>query len=255
MNTAYLPRAVFTTTPDERTSSKYAMVQTDNILAQFEDAGYTVTKGAMSGRVKNPLTAKHSVILHHPSLGTVETNGDKLMPQLLLTNSHDGRSAFRIYFGLYRFVCCNGLVVGNTLDAISVAHRGTGLERRVLEGAQRMTERMPTVLETIGRMQTRALTQTEAWDFAQRATALRVGHESPAASLVTEMTRARRPEDRDPTLWNLFNRVQENVMRGGQWSANSAGRWGRLRRVKSDNTSRELNRNLWDLAEKALEAA
>jgi hypothetical protein len=46
-------------------------------------------------------------------------DGDTVFPQILLTNSHDGKNAFQFQAGLYRLVCSNGLVIADTQFEVS----------------------------------------------------------------------------------------------------------------------------------------
>jgi hypothetical protein len=52
-----------------------------------------------------------------------------------------------------------------------------------------------------------------------------------------------------PSLWNLFQRVQENAERGGLPSRSVTGRRTRTRPIASIDGSVQLNRALWVLAE------
>ena len=60
---------------------------------------------------------------------------------------------------------------------------------------------------------------------------------------------ARRPEDTGHSLWATFQRVQENVMRGGQPGRSPHGRRMHTRPVGSIDRGVSLNRALWTLAE------
>jgi hypothetical protein len=56
-------------------------------------------------------------------------------------------------------------------------------------------------------------------------------------------------DDVDSSLWTTFQRVQENMMRGGQPGRSTQGRRVRTRPVGSIDRSVSLNRALWVLAE------
>jgi hypothetical protein len=60
---------------------------------------------------------------------------------------------------------------------------------------------------------------------------------------------ARRPEDLGNSLWTTFQRVQENVIQGGQPGRTAQGRRMRTRPVASIDRGVSLNRALWMLAE------
>jgi hypothetical protein len=66
------------------------------------------------------------------------------------------------------------------------------------------------------------------------------------------LLKAQRPEDEGTDLWNSFNAVQANLIRGGL-SDRRYDRRGRLRRVKAlrgIDSKVTLNKGLWDLAER-----
>lgn len=58
----------------------------------------------------------------------------KQVPEIILLNSHDGSSSYQMLPGLFRFVCQNGLICGQTLGEVRVSHKGDVIEK-VIEGA------------------------------------------------------------------------------------------------------------------------
>lgn len=56
------------------------------------------------------------------------------VPEIILLNSHDGSSSYQMLPGLFRSVCCNGLVCGESVGEIRVPHKGNVVEK-VIEGA------------------------------------------------------------------------------------------------------------------------
>jgi Domain of unknown function (DUF932) len=89
--------------------------------------------------------------------------------------------------------------------------------------------------------------------FAIAALALRFGERTedqpPAPITAEQLLEARRPEDVGRSLWLAFNRIQANVVQGGQTGRTAQGRRIRTRAVGSIDGSVSLNRALWVLAE------
>lgn len=93
--------------------------------------------------------------------------------------------------------------------------------------------------------------------FATAALALRFGERGieetgghrPAPVTAEQQIEARRPEDIGHSLWTTFQRVQENVIRGGQPGRSVQGRRLQTRPVGSIDRGVSLNRALWMLAE------
>ena len=56
-------------------------------------------------------------------------------------------------------------------------------------------------------------------------------------------------DDRAPDLWTTFNRVQENIIKGGVRGRNATGKRVTTRAVNGIDQDIKLNRALWVLAE------
>ncbi len=56
------------------------------------------------------------------------------VPEIILLNSHDGSSSYQMLPGLFRGVCTNGLVCGQSFGEVRVSHKGNVVEK-VIEGA------------------------------------------------------------------------------------------------------------------------
>lgn len=103
----------------------------------------------------------------------------------------------------------------------------------------------------------RALTLNagEQHAFARAAALLRFDPEEGAALPVTpeQVNRARRMDDKAGDLWTTFNRVQEDVVRGGlrgtTLDANGRRQHRATRAVTGIDQDVKLNRALWALAE------
>jgi len=65
---------------------------------------------------------------------------------------------------------------------------------------------------------------------------------------------SRRWEDKGDDLWHVFNRVQENLIRGGQRDFSrrreDGRRFPRTRAIAGLDQNIRLNRELWNLAER-----
>ena len=154
--------------------------------------------------------------------------------------------------GVFRFVCCNGLVCGNVSNDIRIPHKGD-VQDEVIDGAFRVLDDFEAVDASTDGMKSLTLSDDEERAFATAALALRYGERSegqpPAPITVEQLIEARRPEDLGHSLWTTFQRVQENALRGGQPGRSRQGRRIRTREVASIDRGVSLNRALWVLAE------
>lgn len=242
---------------DDR-SHRYAFIPTINVVDGLRNEGWVPTKAMQSmSRIEgNRPYAKHMIrFRRHDARPVVGDN----IPELVLVNSHDGASGFNLMAGVFRLVCSNGMVVGNVSDKLSVRHTGNAVEN-VIEGSYQVIERLPKIADFVERAARITLDAREQEVLAESALALCWdGDEAPITA--HSLLRARRYEDREPTLWSTFNRVQENMVKGGirglTVDANGRARRTSTRAIKSVNEDVRINRGLWMLAERmaALKAA
>ena len=131
--------------------------------------------------------------------------------EIILINSHDGASSYQLLAGQFRFVCCNGLVVGTVSNDIRIPHKGN-IQGDVIEGAFRVLDDFEAVDASTEGMKALTLRPEEEAAFATAALALRYGERTegqpPAPVTAEQLIEARRPEDLGHSLWTTFQRVQ-----------------------------------------------
>ena len=138
------------------------------------------------------------------------------------------------------------------VEDIRIPHKGN-VQGEVIEGAFRVLDEFEAAEESAEGMKALTLEPEEQGAFATAALALRFGQRSegqpPVPISAEQLIEARRPEDQGRSLWSTFQRVQENVMRGGQVGRSAQGRRLHTRPVGSIDRGVSLNRALWVLAE------
>src|SRR5579859_380515 len=116
-------------------SERYTYIPTVNVIEGLMGEGFQPFK-AMQGKSrvegKEEFT-KHLIRFRHQSQ-TLATVGDSA-PEVILINSHDGTSSYKLIAGIFRMVCSNGLIVADsTVGSLSVPHKGD-IVSQVIEGS------------------------------------------------------------------------------------------------------------------------
>jgi hypothetical protein len=150
--------------------------------------------------------------------------------------------------GMFRFVCQNGMVCGDTVGDIRVPHKGDVIGE-VIEGAFKVLNSFEAATHQREGMAGLALTDGEQTAFARAALTLRYDDDKPAPITEQQLLTPHRMEDRAPDLWTTFNRVQENMINGGLRGRNANGRATTTRAVTGIDQNIRLNRALWVLAD------
>jgi hypothetical protein len=249
--------SVFADTAHPKVSARYKFVRTADILGTLESAGFHVVQARQSASRTPDGTpyAKHSLRLAHADyLNGKMTVGD-IVPQVIVTNSHDRSSAFQIEAGMFRLICSNGMMACSAeFTGVRVLHNDPDISDHIIDGTNLVREVTDTVaLPMIERMQSKRLTKPQQIEFATAATLLKWGDARPdhAEALLA----ARRGEDEGDDVWRVLNRIQENAMRGGYTAKDRNGRAVKVRGIESVDRDRNFNVDLWTLGAQVVELA
>lgn len=240
----YAP-SIFAEGAHDSRSQRYTHIPTVAVLDGLRKEGFEpfmVAQSKSRDESRRDFT-KHMIRLRHASqvARADETN------EIILVNSHDGTSSYQMLAGCFRFVCANGLIVGDQLADIRVPHKGD-VGGRVIEGAYRVLGDFERVGASIDAMKGAELSQGEQLAFGRAALALRYD-EGDAPISEHRAIEPRRTADVGSDLWSVFNRVQENVVRGGQAGRTRNDRRTTTREITGIDQGVKLNRALWVLAD------
>ena len=212
---------VFETSYSARRTQKYGQLTTATVIDALRTEGYEVTNAfAQSAKAGQRPTIhnKHCVRLSHRDfLDTLSP--DETRPEIVIVNSHDGSSSFRIMAGIFRLVCSNGLIVADDMTANQrVCHwKGNSLED-VITASLMVAEQAKESYELIEQMKSVNLSEKQQKEYAQRAAEIRLGfNKTSKVQSAENLLIPRRHEDNlTPSIWNTYNVVQENCIKGGQ---------------------------------------
>jgi len=238
-----------------KVSERYKAVNTAQLVSHFENSGYTVAS-LKTSRVRNAEKQgyqKHLLRLRHPDLTLNALSG--LTPEIIVSNSYDGTSAFRLMMGVFRLVCENGLIVGQAYESIRVVHVGDALTK-VLEAAHRVQVQTKEIGSQIEAWSKIELSDSQIESFARQASKLILPAQDDTNVIPIvrhqDLLRVRRSDDQGRDLWTVFNRIQENALKGGlsYIRVHETGRVRNMtaRRIQAIDRSVQVNRALWDLA-------
>jgi len=238
--------SIFADAPHESRSERYSYIPTATVLQKLRGEGFEpfmVTQARVRDEGKREHT-KHMIRLRHAS----QINGAEAN-EIILVNSHDGTSSYQMLAGMFRFVCRNGLVCGDTVADVRVPHKGD-VAAQVIEGAYEVLHGFDRAQQSRDAMRALTLDTGEAEVFARAALALKYEDPNkPAPITEAQILMPRRIDDRRPDLWSTLNRVQENLIQGGLRGRSATGRRQHTRPVQGIDQNIRLNRALWLLAD------
>ena len=236
------------------TSDKYQPISTAMVVEKLQAEGFYPTQAYQSvvrADDKKPF-AKHMIRFRRYDLNYLDS---EYFPEIVLVNSHDGLSSYRLMLGLYRLICSNGMVAGHDYEEVRIRHQGNVIEN-VLEGMFRVTSSCDKMMYAVKTMQFVSLSRDAQMYLAQKAHNLRFEGIMADAIKYEQLLSSRRLGDRGDDLFSVLNVIQENLIRGGLYGVyrNERGflQSVRSRAVKSIDTDIRINRQLWSSAESLL---
>ncbi len=231
-------------------SNKYSLVKTCDIVEHIKNntdlvpVSYKETNSKKVGQQAHMIRFRSKALLD-------SQNAE--IPELVLLNSYDTTKAFKLFFGVVRIACFNGLICGNEVNSFS--HRHINFDFNALQGyLDNLSNVTSQTFETIKTWKAKQLTLDERKEMATKTLLLRDYHEFTEKTHyeyykqtwvnqdVNRMLKPSRSQDLTTDLWTTYNVIQEAAIRGKNLYS------GKLRALKSVTTQVKLNRELWDLA-------
>ena len=242
--------SVFSEDKHESRSERYTYIPTITLLDNLQREGFRPFFACQT-RVRDESKREHTK--HMLRLRREGQITGKQVPEIILLNSHDGSSSYQMLPGLFRAVCSNGLVCGESFGEVRVPHKGNVVER-VIEGAYEVLGIFDRVEEKRDAMQSLMLPPPAQQALAKAALTYRFGEEHHPVT-ESQLLAPRRWQDESGDLWTTYQRIQENLIKGGLYGRNAKGGRTHTRAIKGIDGDVKLNRALWVMAENMLQLA
>jgi hypothetical protein len=242
-------KSVFTETASPTVSEKFTHIPTYRVIEDMAELGWSVVDAKEVKARKGVGFQKHLVVFRNPDVVINGEDGDTVFPQILLTNSNDGKNAFTFTAGLFRLVCENGLVVSTQeFENVRIRHMGYTFEELQTQ-VRAMVEQLPLTVESMNKMKAIQLSEEQAKELAKKALTTRFEEEQVEAmnidlDLLLDPTR---PEDKGSDLWSVFNVIQEKIL-NGDFTYMSGAKVRKARKVKNFKQDLEINQKLFAMA-------
>ena len=259
-----LPSATYAECPHASRSDQFKHIPTFEIVDLMKSAGFVPVR-ASARNVRNPDKQgfqKHVIRFRREQDADLRlARVGETVSEIALLNAHDGTSGLNLIPALMRLACLNGLVIQDeNLGKISIPHRGANIADRIIEGSYSVIERADQGAIAAVEWSKVNLSPEKALEFADRALSIKYVTKAgekrddicPIEPL--HLLRPRRYNDNGADLWKTFNRIQENLIKGGQ-GGRIGDKFRSSRAVKSAEKDITLNAALWGLAKEYAEAA
>ena len=238
--------SAFANQQSPKVSNKYTFISTSTVLDDMSKLGWEPFSASQikSRKDEDSMFTKHLIRLRN---NEVENIGDSI-PEVVLTNSHEGRNAFTLHAGLFRLVCSNGLVIADTtFQQVKIKHQWYNFQeiRKIMDG---MLEVVPKVITQVQNLNLISLSDEQQIDFASKSLLIRYPKGNENLN-VEDLLSPVRQGDRGNELWKIFNVVQEKLVKGGLVFNNKKEKMQKLRPIINIDRRIYVNKKLWELTE------
>ena len=244
------------------TSDKYAFADTETLIDDMAKLGWGVTDCKQQRPNKrSTVRSFHTLAFQNPNIFITDDNGEiEAFPRIIVSNSHDGFHSFKFMAGLFRLVCSNGLILADAeFTAFSVRHINYdfGELQKIVAQSIELTRTKVTVINDM-RATTLSFEQQSA--LAAKAIAIRKGLNWEDLNVdnqdIEDILEPVRDEDRDNTLWSVFNILQEKVIKGDfTLGKTKTGKRRKARPITGAAKDIDVNQALFVAASEYLKAA
>lgn len=269
--------AVFADKPVDSVTDKYRHISTFDVMQTLKFEGWLPVQAAQSAPTKR---TAYNDRAHQRHLVAFARESDlerpEGRPEIVLYNSSDKSSALKLYDGFFRWICSNSLVAGSG-DFTRLKHLKSRMYNfdDILQGA---ITRASGMGDRVDNMKDHSVDYDEArhligaglsarWE-SYRDMMTRIDPYDPMTkgTFWTEYTIdqilqncPRKSEqafisNQPVNLWQVFNRTQEFVMRGGidllsVTDRNKSGAFRRARGIADPRKAITINSDLWETFE------
>lgn len=241
----------------ETRSERFAPVRTWDSIEALQREGFEPFY-AIQTRVQDESrkeSTRHMIRLRDTKM--TRKNND-VANEIIIVNANDGTAAYNLMAGQFRFVCANGLVLGNIEQHRKVYHTGNAQDK-VIESVYDVMEDYAEIEDMQERMKHLILTDKQRKDYANAAywianpidtcEVLNTGRLPDMEYDSNILISPKRADDMGKDLFSTFNVAQERLTKGGIIRPN------RRRTQAITNISKDINLNtsLWNLTKNVYE--
>lgn len=253
--------AAFKTEPtNPNVSDRYVQANTETVIDDLAKLGWFPVQAKQCRTNKNSsgIRSLHMIAFQNPDVKIVKQGPDggetvDSWPRIILTNSHDGFNSFKFLLGMFRLVCSNGLIVGDTeLVNMSVKHINYDFEtlRDIVKTA---IEQVPNIVCKMNAMKNTVLDDEQKVELAKNVVKIRKGIEDDQKFEIDEKTimdilDPMRKDDKSDDLWTVFNICQEKMIKGEYYDTNAKQKTRKQRKITSIKKDIDFNQRLWAIA-------
>jgi hypothetical protein len=219
-------------TSQQKIKQKSTYINPLEIVKILQEDGWKL-KGVDEHRNNKRQIVSHYLDLQHPDFIIKDINGKGTsLASIKIQNNCSGNKPIQLNLGMYRQVCSNGLIAKTDISKSSIPHINMDYNT-LYNKIQNLQSEIEPTLKYFQNFQNYTLTEAQMNKFLHEAVRLRYNEKELEKVNINSLLLPNRKEDEGNNLFNVFNRVQENLTSN----------------IKNNNQDILLNQQLFSLAD------
>lgn len=194
-----------------------------DLILDLRKEGWEI-KGSYQNRGSNGKISSNMVKLEHPDITLTTGTRREAVSNLHLSTFLDSNMLINSNLGMERLVCTNGLISMQNEHTYQFNPRENGydFEAKLQDYLSTLGIKTLDVIKEFERLKFKELTPLQIEELAKFGIRARFGNDD--AVRIDDVLKVVRDEDKGPEVWNVFNRVQENLSKPNH-IRNKNGNW------------------------------
>jgi|SaaInl5LU_22_DNA_1037371.scaffolds.fasta_scaffold00026_94 hypothetical protein len=236
--------SVYADSASGHVSDKYTFIPTTQVIEDMSGLGwkvYSAEQRSARTKVRNNFT-KHLLRFRNDQLESIKG----CIPEITLTNSHDGRNAFQFHVGLYNNESGTSFIMSHqTIDNLRIKHQWYTLNE-VREVAQKVTNHLPLLIEQVESLSNTQITVKEQRNYILKAMMTRWGKDYPN---ILSQVLLKPLKGENVSLWDAFKNIQNRILEGGITYELPSKRKQTVRAITNVDLKIKINEALWEVTQ------
>jgi len=200
-----------------KVSSRYHGIDSNSMIEALQDTGLVIRKiQAPTGR-GNLEFNKHIVRLTTPE--NIELLNNRSLniefPEVVIVNNNNSQGVNQVLLGVYRLVCSNGMILGNSYFESRIRHSSRIIDNTVeaLTAARMQFDRVVDTVNTLKSIQVNK--PMDYREFLEQEVILPMIKSDNERLTIRSNFNPQRRDDLSLDAWTILNRYQEYLIKGG----------------------------------------
>jgi hypothetical protein len=259
------PAALTTHADDQKVSDRYCFVPSTSLVEAAYGSGLVLNRATQINPKRGEKRGETAFSTHELEFirpQDVSSFNAGVTPRVTIINGHAANTSVKIFAGIYRAICSNGLVIGaqQGFEQTRVRHVGHIDIGDLAEQIQGQTERAVQGVDISAKWSEIELTGDRLEQVTKKLVAAGASarwgswKDAPQAEqrCARDFTQPVRYGDNENNLWAVYNRAQESFIKGVCRRSSLTGHWNRkIRPVNDLHLKSKVNQALWTAAEEA----